>query len=998
MLELTEVQALLGAVVEDDAPRSRLAGLEALTHLPLSDEAWRAIGPHVNRMLAGAEPGTADRRAAIELAVRVPLASVREELRGIAAASDDPDAATARELLGERSQADVDALLQRVAADPPDAFAAEALATMAIERFDVDVRSLRKAALGPDPHAGVWAAVALARTGDVEPLDRILADEEGEHGSFPGNPWSAYDRLAAARPIPAPLHAHLMDWLGDHPERRRDPNLIAWALTGAFDAEGSPIEDPPAAGRTDEDVPPPPTAVEDGLDVRVLRNLFGEERLEPYQVAPEVWRRLTPEQAGRVVAASVRRIAGAVDHWHEDERMWQAIDAGNRLVTVASMVPSEIDLPVGELYGLHRHKLRGVIDDGQMACVLAKGDGKKTVQFFARSVPALEPFERVKAFDMLRRIGDFHQGQAGPILGAGPSSGSSPPVRDLIDDLPRYRALPPTDPTLESMPGDDVEMPPPADEPSAGATPPPPASAPAWPHLQAPAAVVAGEVFPIEVGLGKGRDATLHGTGALAVPSADYTLAVELLIDGFAVVGDRTFTLEVTAGDRFPKRSVQLLALAGAGLAERREIGVVYRIGNEMRGYAGREIHVKATAGDAAAVAPPRRQPTPGGIDTAAFASAGAADLTLVIQRGAAADESRLLWSVVSPHLDLDVPAEAPVSELGTSPEQFLAELVDEASTTPDTLNLYASLVGRGKSQIARRMPKPVRDALHDVAATVAPRAPTVLLVSQDPYVPWELAVLDPPLPGTPAGGSPFLGAQAAISRWVLQSEPPPPIDPPRHLDVRSTALVTGVYEEVPDWNRLESAEREVDELEKRWPSPQRVEATLPAVLKCINGEPAADIIHFALHGQFSMEGARQGLVLIGTVRGHPDQKEPEFLKPSHVASGGLARHPLVFLNACQVGANRMVLGNYSGMAGDFVGIGASGVVAPLWSVNDEVASDFAIEFYEATLDRGETPAEALRAARAKVTKAAVDAGAPEASGTRLAYQFFGHPNMRLAR
>lgn len=56
------------------------------------------------------------------------------------------------------------------------------------------------------------------------------------------------------------------------------------------------------------------------------------------------------------------------------------------------------------------------------------------------------------------------------------------------------------------------------------------------------------------------------------------------------------------------------------------------------------------------------------------------------------------------------------------------------------------------------------------------------------------------------------------------------------------------------------------------------------------------------------------------------------------------------------------------------------------------MASAVALDFYRATLEAGESPAEALRASRATVT----DDG-PKGSGTRLAYQFFGHPNMRMA-
>ena len=79
-------------------------------------------------------------------------------------------------------------------------------------------------------------------------------------------------------------------------------------------------------------------------------------------------------------------------------------------------------------------------------------------------------------------------------------------------------------------------------------------------------------------------------------------------------------------------------------------------------------------------------------------------------------------------------------------------------------------------------------------------------------------------------------------------------------------------------------------------------------------------------------------------------------------------------------------LGQYGGMAQAFVTAGASAVVAPLWVVDDEVARDVSLRFYQAVFT-GTTPAEFLRAER----------GAGE-SGTQLAYVFYGHPNLRLHR
>jgi len=112
------------------------------------------------------------------------------------------------------------------------------------------------------------------------------------------------------------------------------------------------------------------------------------------------------------------------------------------------------------------------------------------------------------------------------------------------------------------------------------------------------------------------------------------------------------------------------------------------------------------------------------------------------------------------------------------------------------------------------------------------------------------------------------------------------------------------------------------------------------------------------------------------------------FLDPLEVEGSTLERRPFVFLNACQVGQANAILGDYAGMAQSFVSAGASAVIAPLWSVKDTTAKDFALQFYAPA---GETrPATALRTARASLGNAGIT------SGTHLAYQFYGHPALRL--
>jgi hypothetical protein len=75
-----------------------------------------------------------------------------------------------------------------------------------------------------------------------------------------------------------------------------------------------------------------------------------------------------------------------------------------------------------------------------------------------------------------------------------------------------------------------------------------------------------------------------------------------------------------------------------------------------------------------------------------------------------------------------------------------------------------------------------------------------------------------------------------------------------------------------------------------------------------------------------------------------------------------------------------------------FLYAGASGVVAPLWSIEDAIAKEIALRFYEQTF-AGMAPAEFLHGERCKFRDTSSDI-----SATCIAYHFFGHPAMRLIR
>lgn len=186
---------------------------------------------------------------------------------------------------------------------------------------------------------------------------------------------------------------------------------------------------------------------------------------------------------------------------------------------------------------------------------------------------------------------------------------------------------------------------------------------------------------------------------------------------------------------------------------------------------------------------------------------------------------------------------------------------------------------------------------------------------------------------------------------------------------------------------RLKEAEREAAELREKY-SAEDVAAVLPAVRNCLKGKPRAEAIHFALHGRYSpADIVREGILLV-------DQK---VLGPVAVSGYKLDEQsdarPLVFLNACQMGMGNSLLGTYSGMSSAFLTAGAAAVVAPLWSVDDGKAHVIAMRFYEEVLEKGVSPAEFIRCLRASFRE---DADVVDA--TSLAYQFFGHPQLKVLR
>lgn len=1038
----TPIDALIRIAAEDEDLDHRLKAVDCLTRLNLAGAGLEQASTAALALLPDLEAAARLDGEAAGILARVPSRALREALGRIARKPGHPAQLTcALALARVGDPGGVECLIEEFRRTR-SADLLQAAACLPLEKIDLPVQTFEAEFTDPDPMVRFWAAIAGARLGAFAPIDElwaVLAAESWQNPTFEGhryfqetpplfhgNPWTPFQALARGRPVPGALRDRLLHLRDEtlaglargqtlqSPKLPRDANLLFGGLTGITDVYGEPITEAAATapGPRPEPASPADPAAEALAQTMLKRPMASARELTEAQRA--LLGRLSPPTAGRLLRAYLDSLARTIHPANHPRRLFEE----NELEYFAGLLPA---VHLNPLRLVSDARLVGKLSGRIIAWTLKRIGAPRVLAGLAPQALAASGAERREMLDWIQRALT-----AGPI-GGGAGGETEETVVQPLDDA--QQAAPSPMDLPEPPPADAAASPPHAaageiladapEPPSMSdleilargirvhkvaapipetAWPTPPPTRIAWPHLQAPESVVADAAFDLEVGIGPLRDPKLSGTGAMVLPAKDFELQVELLTDpeAFRIEGERIFTLSATQATPYPKRTVKIVALDGPGLAARRRIGAAFSAEGVLRGYAEREVTVRPFA--AAPVPGPSARPamSPAGIDLTPFTAAEAADLTIVVRRGDDAAGRRLVFTACSPVVRLPADDAPPTADLGDQPDRFAAEIVRKASAESQPLKLFDLLVGKGRL-IARKLPESVRAALNLVCAKAAEgeRAASVLIVSEDPYVPWELAVVEPGL-ASPDCESPFLGARVALGRWVLSADRPPP-HPTRALAVRDQAVIAGRYEGVVGWKRLQNAEQEADDLARDWPPAQRVAAAFPEVREYLHGRKTAGVLHFALHGKFDAGGLQSGLILIRPRPNQPDILEPDVLEADHVRSGDLSKSAaFVFLNACQVGAGQELLGDYAGLAEAFLFIGATAVVAPLWSIDDGEARKIALDFYRAAYEDRCAPAEILRRARAAFTEAA--AGAGTVSPTHLAYQFFGHPRLALNR
>ena len=237
---------------------------------------------------------------------------------------------------------------------------------------------------------------------------------------------------------------------------------------------------------------------------------------------------------------------------------------------------------------------------------------------------------------------------------------------------------------------------------------------------------------------------------------------------------------------------------------------------------------------------------------------------------------------------------------------------------------------------------------------------------SDDAWLPWEALWLRQP---TPTASGLFLGEHFAVTRWLRTGSARERVG--GKAAVLAATTDPGVI--------LDPERRVLGEITGQPPIELR---QLLAVQKCLLGDPACRIFHFAGHGGSEAEKSFAESLLLDGGELHTTD-----ILPGAPGTAGPLEAALVFLNACEAGIEQPGLWAHDGWASAFLREGVGALIAPSWTVSDRGASCFAQTFYRHAA-AGISLGEAARLSRCEIAKRSpID---------RIAYAVYAAPQSRL--
>jgi hypothetical protein len=347
-------------------------------------------------------------------------------------------------------------------------------------------------------------------------------------------------------------------------------------------------------------------------------------------------------------------------------------------------------------------------------------------------------------------------------------------------------------------------------------------------------------------------------------------------------------------------------------------------------------------------------------------------DLTVQVLRSPDGNERHYHLIVSSPHVaelrdgvtfDWDLPS---------ATREFVAGYM-EGFTTSDRGGRKAALIGAGK-ELFSATPQQFQDAFWALADSDE-RFETISVVTAEPFIPWELMV-----PNDDTRTLPALGAAYSVGRWVH----PQSVLPEQEMPLVDSYVIAPRYR-AP--RTLEFSSAEAEYVLSLFDGGDRISPASILSIDATLHERGATLLHLICHGIDLPAG--QVLEL------DRDEKlrEVQLSGMEGVVRALRQMKPFVFINACEVGRATPSLLGTGGFAARFTRLGARCVIAPIWSVKDDVAAEVSRKFYDAAQADPHKPfATILR----DIRKLAYEGQDPEDS--YAAYSFYGDPLAARAR
>ena len=318
--------------------------------------------------------------------------------------------------------------------------------------------------------------------------------------------------------------------------------------------------------------------------------------------------------------------------------------------------------------------------------------------------------------------------------------------------------------------------------------------------------------------------------------------------------------------------------------------------------------------------------------------------------------------------------------EFGNTPEAYRAAL--KARVRDIAANPAASdaddLKRLGNRVYDDLFPDDLKEAYNGFRESVK----TLLITSDEPWIPWELVR---PY-GEDFGDDDFLCTQFAMTRWLRGKSPRP------RFKVESLASLEAGAVDGEEF--LASAKDECNYLisladSRHVTNLSPSSSNFEAVKKLLDQGGKIHLWHVAAHGNLGRDDPNDSYIVL----------TDRLWRAGDMA--GLSKfeiqktRPLVFFNACLVAQQDYSLGRLGGWPAAWIEQNScGGFVAPQWSVSSNLAAVFARAFYDAVVGdaevEGQTLGEAARKARLAVREQA------PLDPAWLSYAVYGHPNAEV--